>query len=76
MTEPITYWENLLNKFYIKFFPMSIVNEYNKEISSKFFHSRGRREVFEKLGEIPRDMRSGEVEAHSILLPRINPIQP
>jgi len=30
----ITSWENLLNKFYIKFFPMSKVNECRKEISS------------------------------------------
>jgi hypothetical protein len=30
----ITSWENLLNKFYIKFFPMSKVNECWKEISS------------------------------------------
>ena len=30
----ITSWESLLNKFYNKFFPMSKVNEYRKEISS------------------------------------------
>jgi hypothetical protein len=34
MTGSITSWENLLNKFYNKFFPMSKVNEYRKEISS------------------------------------------
>jgi hypothetical protein len=30
----ITSWESLLSKFYNKFFPMSRVNEYKKEISS------------------------------------------
>jgi hypothetical protein len=42
----ITFWENLLNKFYNKFFPMSKVNECRKEISyftqeedEKFFES-------------------------------------
>ena len=30
----ITSWESLLSKFYNKFFPMSKVNEYKKEISS------------------------------------------
>jgi hypothetical protein len=30
----ITSWESLLSKFYNKFFPMSKVNEYRKEISS------------------------------------------
>jgi len=46
MPGSITYWENLLNKFYNKFFPMSKVNECRKEISSftqeedeKFFES-------------------------------------
>jgi len=34
MLGSITSWENLLNKFYNKFFPMSKVNEYRKEISS------------------------------------------
>jgi hypothetical protein len=34
MPRSITSWENLLNKFYNKFFPMSKVNEYRKEISS------------------------------------------
>jgi predicted ribosome quality control (RQC) complex YloA/Tae2 family protein len=34
MPESVTSWENLLNKFYNKFFPMSKVNEYRKEISS------------------------------------------
>jgi hypothetical protein len=34
MLGSITTWENLLNKFYYKFFPMSKVNEYRKEISS------------------------------------------
>jgi hypothetical protein len=34
MPGSITSWENLLNKFYNKFFPMSKVNEYKKEISS------------------------------------------
>ena len=29
----ITSWESLLSKFYNKFFPMSKVNEYKKEIS-------------------------------------------
>jgi hypothetical protein len=45
----IIYWENLLSKFYNKFFPMSIVNEARKEISSftqdedeKFSDSWGR----------------------------------
>jgi hypothetical protein len=30
----ITSWESLLSKFYNKFFPMSVVNECRKEISS------------------------------------------
>jgi predicted ribosome quality control (RQC) complex YloA/Tae2 family protein len=34
MLGSITSWENLLNKFYNKFFPMSKVNECRKEISS------------------------------------------
>jgi hypothetical protein len=34
MPGSITSWENLLNKFYSKFFQMSKVNEYRKEISS------------------------------------------
>jgi hypothetical protein len=34
MPGSITSWENLLNKFYNKFFPMSKVNECRKEISS------------------------------------------
>jgi hypothetical protein len=34
MSGSITSWENLLNKFYNKFFPMSKVNECRKEISS------------------------------------------
>jgi hypothetical protein len=34
MSRPITSWENLLNKFYSKFFPMSKVNEYRKDKSS------------------------------------------
>jgi predicted ribosome quality control (RQC) complex YloA/Tae2 family protein len=34
MPGSITSWENLLNKFYSKFFLMSKVNEYRKEISS------------------------------------------
>jgi len=34
MPGSITSWENLLNKFYNKFFPMSKVNEYIKEIIS------------------------------------------
>jgi hypothetical protein len=45
----ITSWESLLSKFYIKFFPMSRVNEARKEISSftqdedkKFSESWGR----------------------------------
>ena len=29
--ESITSWESLLSKFYNKFFPMSVVNEYQKE---------------------------------------------
>jgi len=34
MPGSITSWENLLNKFYNKFFPRSKENEYRKEISS------------------------------------------
>jgi len=34
MPGSITSWENLLNKFYNKFFPMSKVNECRKKISS------------------------------------------
>jgi hypothetical protein len=34
MPGSITSWENLLNKFYNKFFPMSKVNECRKDISS------------------------------------------
>jgi hypothetical protein len=34
MPGSITSWESLLSKFYNKFFPMSKVNEYKKEISS------------------------------------------
>jgi hypothetical protein len=34
MAGSITSWENLLNKFYNKFSPMSKVNKYKKEISS------------------------------------------
>jgi hypothetical protein len=34
MPNSITSWESLLSKFYNKFFPMSKVNEYRKEISS------------------------------------------
>jgi hypothetical protein len=33
MPGSITSWENLLNKFYNKFFPMSKVNNYINEIS-------------------------------------------
>jgi hypothetical protein len=46
MSGSITSWESLLSKFYNKFFQMSKVNEYTKEISSfiqeegeKFFES-------------------------------------
>jgi hypothetical protein len=46
MPRSITSWENLLNRFYNKIFPMSKVNECRKEISSftqekdeKFFES-------------------------------------
>jgi hypothetical protein len=34
MPGSITSWENLMNKFYNKFFPMAKVNECRKEISS------------------------------------------
>jgi hypothetical protein len=34
MPKSITSWESLLTKFYNKFFPMSTMNERQKEISS------------------------------------------
>jgi predicted ribosome quality control (RQC) complex YloA/Tae2 family protein len=67
MPGSITSWENLLNKFYNKFFPMPKVNDYRKEIIS--FIQEEDDKFFRKLAEISgivdkmalhMDIRSGD----------------
>jgi hypothetical protein len=80
MSGSITSWDNLLTKFYNKFFPISKVNECRKEISSfsqeedeKFFESWER--VKRYVNQVPSTWIQ-EMKTRAVLLLRIDSIQP